>query len=345
MNSKRLYCSIPGISSIESVNITENHSSSSTIATITAESISIDIGDQITIDMGYTNNHAQVFQGYVKNITRKVPKDTYEIIAYDELIRASDYFIVSNSPENPYKRRGYYLEQLVTEILDMAGLTLTDYDPTFFILGVNSDVEVNLISVYDICKQFADIVTWTIWADHNGNIYFRNRKPFLMTGASGQPGDDTPDTPMNPGDPIPLERILDYVYRVDEKDLRNKVVVYGRTGIYAEASSSTSYDPRTDSQEQIVPITPEIFYKIILAAIPYIDTVSEAQDCADYNLYLYNKLTESASINVEGDPSLHARYVIAVKNDVPDVNGNWYVYSCDHSLSKSGYTTSLELRR
>ena len=345
MNKKNLYCSIPGITKIESVVITENHSSPSTIAMINAETLSVDIGDQITIDMGYVGDHSQVFQGYVKNIDRKTPKSMYEITAYDELIRASDYFIVSSNPNTPFKRRGFYLEQLVTDLLDLAGLTLTDFDATFFILGVNTDVEVNMISVYDICKQLADIVTWTIWADHNGNIYFRNRKPFLMTGASGQPGDDTPDVAVNVANPIPLEQIMDYVYRVDEKDLRNKVVVYGRNGIYAEASSATSYDPRTDTQEQIVPTTPEIFYKIILAAIPYIDTVAECQDCADYNLYLYNKLTESANITIEGNHSLHARYVIKIADSITNVGGTWYAYSCEHNLSRGGYTTTFDLRR
>lgn len=342
MNKKNLYCNIPGVTKIDSVTITENHSSSSTIATIIAESISVDIGDQITIDMGYVGNHAQIFTGYVKNIDRKTPKSMYELTLYDEMIRASDYFIVSSNPNTPFKRRGYSLEALVTDILALAGLTLTDYDPTFFILGVNTDVEVNLISVYDICKQFADIVTWTIWADHTGNIFFRNRKPFLMTGASGQPGDDAPDVAVNASSPIPLEQILDYVYRVDEKDLRNKVVVYGRNGIYAEDSSATSFDPRTSTQEQIVPVD---FYKIILAALPYVDTISECQDSASYNLYLYNKLTEQANLTMEGNPTFHARNVYAVAPSVPDIDGNWYAYSVEHALSKSGYTTTMELRR
>lgn len=337
---KRLYCSIPGISNIISVSLNESHSNASTIAIINAETVTADIGDLITIDMGYTTDHAEMFTGYIKNIDRTVPDNTYQITAYDMLVRASDFFIVSSTPDNPFKRRNILLEDLVDDLLALAGLTLFDFEPTFFTIGVSTDVEVNIIACYDICKQLADIVTWSFWADHTGNIYFKNRKPFLMRGDSMQPG-DVADVAMNLATPLTNATILDYTYRIDEKDLRNKVTVYGNKGITAEALSSTSYDPRTHSQETILPAD---FYKTILAAIPYIDTVSEAQDSADYNLYLYNKLTESASMQIEGRTDFHARTAITVSG-VTDVSGDWYVYSCEHSLSNSGFTTNLELKR
>lgn len=344
--AKILYWDIPGISDIESVTISEGHNSPTAIATITAGATSKDIGDEITIDLGYDTDHSLVFTGYVKTVDRNIPQDIYQIVAHDILIRAADFFIVSSTPESPFKRNNITSENLVHDLLDLAGLTLNvgddDYvTPTLFTMGINTDIEINLISCYDICKQLADIVTWNLWADHHTNLYYMNRKPYVMTGLSGQPG-DIADEAINEAAPLLNSDILDYTYKVSEKNLRNKVIVYGCTGITAEASSGDSYDPRTDSS---YPILPGGFYKSIVAGLPYIDTVGEAQDSANYNLYLYNRLTESVSISIEGNPDFHARSVIKIDDTVSDISGYWYIYSIEHNLSSGGYLMNMELSR
>lgn len=338
----KLYCSIPGISDIESVNINESHASPTTIATIQARDLTIDIGDEIAIDMGYTTDHEVVFTGYVKAIDKSVPNNTYQITAYDKLIRAQDFFIVSSTPESPLRWRNVAVETLVSDLLALAGLSLSGHDDTLFNLGITSDVEINLISSYDICKQLGDIVTWNLWADADGLIYFMNRKPYVMTGTSGQPGDDAADVAENNGNPILTTQILDYTYKVNERNLRNKVIVYGKTGITAQASNSESFDPRIPGMTQVLPVG---FYKSIVAGLPYVDTTAEAQDCADYNLELYNRLTEAMSITIEGDSNLHSHLVLDF--DIPGTpeTGLWYVYSCEHSWSSSGYTLNMELTR
>lgn len=342
----KLYASVTGCSEVESISINEGHNSPCAIATILAESHTLDIGDEITIDLGFDDNHSLVFTGYVKTIDRSVPKDTYQIVAYDLMVRATDYFIASSTPETPFKRNNIDLEDLVHDILDLAGLSLDVGNPVYvtptqFTIGINTDVEVNLISCYDICKQLSDIVTWSLWADHHSNLFFKNRKPYVMDGGSGQPG-DVADTPINSGDELLLSEILDYTYKVTEKNLRNKVIVYGNTGTNAEASSPNSYDPRSDTSYAILPAD---FYKIIVAGLTYIDDVSEAQDAADYNLDLYNRLTENASISILGNPLFHARDVIAIDASGTDIDGNWYIYSCEHNWSSGGYICNMELTR
>ena len=75
-----------------------------------------------------------------------------------------------------------------------------------------------------------------------------------------------------------------------------------------------------------------------------IDTQDMAQQAADYNLVLLNRLTETCSLTVLGDPALVARRVITLDVD-EGYDGNWYLYSVTHNLASSGYTCEMELRQ
>lgn len=327
-----LYASITGITQPLNINVSESHNGSTSTAVIECVSHSLNIGDSISVDLGYTTNHSVVFNGYVKEISRSVPNNTYTIMAHDVLIRAVDFFIASTNPDQPFSRNNIRAEDLVEDVLALAGLTNYTSDPTHFTLAINTVAEVNLVSAYDYCNSIADLLAWHLYADRNGLVHFIDRKPYVMGG----------DSSVFTLNDTSIYNILTFTHKLSERDLRNKVVVYGSTGVYASASQATSYNPITDSYQQILPTG---FYKTAVAASPLINETSLAQSAADYNLDLYNRLSSNISLSVIGDPSLEARTVVAVDESITGINDNYYVYLAEHTWGADGYIVNLDLRK
>lgn len=346
---KTLYASVTNIPNPLSISVSSSHNSSTASAQIIAPSKSVNIGDNITIDLGYVGDYNRVFKGYVKNIVRQVPEDLYTIIAKDDLVRAIDFFIVPTNPDSSYKWHNIKAEDLIHNILSLAGLTGTVNTPSggsyfTFATKAGNDVEVKLVGAYDFCKTIADLLAWQLWIDETGAIQFRNRKPYPMDGPpeSLQVGYEA-DTPIS-GVTLTDMTALNAVKTESDRDLRNRVVVHGATGIFAESKSATTYNPLTDSMENILPTTPTQFYKAMALVSPIIDNQSMANNSADYNLALYNRLGVSAQFQVEGDSRLLARKVVAVNEAMLGLTGNWYIYMAEHQWSREGYFTNLELR-
>jgi hypothetical protein len=343
----RLYADITNMSNIESVTVSTSHSASTATAQIVTGNKTVNIGDSVSIDIGYTDNHAKVMQGYVKNITRQIPNDLYTVIVKDDLIRATDYFIVPTNPDNSFKRSNISAESLVQQVIALAGLTNFTYDATSFTFATRSgnEVEVKLTTSYDFCKMIADLLTWHLWADNSGQVHFENRKPFVMSGATGQPGDTTdesaPGYAFNTATPLDNTTILNARYLESDRDLRNRVVVHGGPGIFAESSQATSWNPITETNEQILPTG---FYKSMALVSHFIDTQSMANNSASYNLNLYNKLTVGAQITAAGDPAYLARKIMEIDYSPLSLTGNWYIFQAEHSWSRNGYIMDLELR-
>lgn len=336
MTILHLYATVTGCSNLLSVTISDSHIANSATAVIQCKNTTLQIGDEVEIDLGYTTDHDVLFRGYVKGVEKKIPDGTYTITCNDILIRAIDYFIASSSPESPFTRSNITAEALVGDVLELAGITAYDYTSTMFTFGVNSPVEVNLVSALDFCKLIADIIAWHIYADRDGTVWFVNRKPYVMTGDSGQPGDV---------EDVPLKTVtgkLTLQKTSSERDLRNKIVVYGRNPISAETSAEESYNPDTDTYEQILP---DGFYKTAVVASEWIDTEQIAQDAADYNLDLFNRLTSQATASIVGDSDLSARVVVTFEDTITGMSGNWYIFSCEHQWSSQGYITNLGLRK
>jgi len=336
----KLYASISGVNNILSVDISTSHTASTATSQVICSSTSKNIGDSISIDLGYTDNHSIIFTGYVKSIDKETPKNITKLTCSDVFIRAIDYFVVSADPDDPFTRKNIGAAILIKQVLALAGLTSFTYtDPQFtFATTPNSEVVVSLVSAYDFCKMVADLLAWNLWAENGGMIYFRNRKPYVMDGNSGQVG-DIADTVLKT---IWTKDMLNFEYRESDRELRNRVVLHGAPGVYSESQSSTSYVPRTDSMEQILPSG---FYKSMALVTEIIDNQSMADNACDYNLALYNRVTTQASTTVIGDPDLLARRVIHVNEKNLGINSDWYIYTADHSWSQAGYTTSMELRR
>lgn len=331
---KKLYADVTGCSNIRSVNVATSHSSSVATAQIECLTTTLDVGDEITVDMGFTTNHDQIFTGFVKNVNRKVPTNVWTITASDVMIRAIDFFVVSTNPNDKFSRHNIKAEDLVRDVLALAHLTDFEYTPTQFTFAVTDGVnaEVHLVSAYDYCKMIADLLAWHLYADQAGTIHFINRKPYVMDGNSGQPG-DIADTVLKTIDSTSNFQILNFDIRKSDRDLRNRVVVHGSDGVFAEAKVSSPYLPDAD------------YYKTIALISPIIDNQGMAQSAADYNLDLYNRLTEQVSAQIEGDPEILARTVVTVDESITSTSGDWYVYLAEHNLGAEGYTTTLELRR
>jgi len=324
----KLYASVTNVTNPINITISESHANSTSTAMVECISTSLSVGDSISVDLGYETDHDTIFTGFVKQVDRKVPNNTYTVTANDVMTRAIDFFIASSNPDQPFSRSNIAAETLVQELMALAGLTDFQSDPTHFTLAVNSVAEVNLVSAYDYANSIADLLAWHLYADETGTVQFIDRKPYVV-------GSDSPYKTLT------TATFLTLTPRLTEKDLRNRVVVYGSTGVYAEAKRATSYNPVTQAFEQILPSN---YYKTAVAASPLITVTSLAQDAADYNLELYNRLLSSISATVIGDPSLRARKVVTVTDSITGINGDYYVYMAEHSWGNTGYTVNLDLR-
>ena len=306
-------------SGIHSINVNNSHSSQSAICQIEAESTSLDIGSSVTVQLGYDGAGTTVFTGYVKYIEIKEPSLLYNITCSDVMVRAMDFFIAASDPEAPFTRNNVKAEKLVEDILALAGLTNYSGDNTLFTFGINNSVEVNLTSSYDYARFIADILAYNIYADMGGQVHFTRRLPYIVDG-------DSPIGSIINTDCISMN------YSETDKDLRNRVVVYGADNIHAEASAESSH-------------LPVGFYKSVVVAAPTVfDNQSMAQQAADYNLELLNRLTQSVSIVMIGNPIYYPRAIATVTNVALGVSGDWYIYSVTHSASSAGFTTSMEVR-
>jgi hypothetical protein len=328
-----IYQSATNCSNVLASTVSLNHDSPISIATIECKDTSLTLGDEVTLDIGYVSNHAQVFIGYVKQIDRKVPSNTYSISAYSTLVRAQDFFIASTNPEEPLSYQNISAEGLVSSLLALPGLTSFTSDATSFVFGINGAFEINLVNCLDYAKQIADLLTWSLWSDENGTVHFENRKPYVMVDEYPENEQLGFEVDVPTGYVLQVPKYTDIQFTESERALRNRVVIYGGEGIYGEAKREVS-------------ILPDGFYKSAALAFPQlIDDIGLAENIAEYNLSLFCRTTQTIVATIVGDVSLKPRTVIGVNIPRLGLSGNWYVYSVDHNVGDSGYTTSLSLRR
>lgn len=311
---------VNGFSNILSINVSDNHGAATSTATITSESTSVTVGDIIDVYLGYQETGTvRVFMGYVKSIEEQLPEHKVTVTAQNVLVRALDYFIVSSNPNTPFTRQNISAEALVGDLLGLAGITSYQHGTSNFTLATQAPVEINLVGCYDYCKFIADIIAWHIYADNNGVVHFEERPPFPQTS----------DVPIAS---ISESGMLQVQYSISDVDLRNRVVVYGAGDIFSEAKAASPYLPAG-------------FYKSMAVSAPtVIDTQSMADDAAQWNLAQVNRLTKRMSISIPGDPNLEARKVVSVSSSISGASGNWYIYGIEHSFSRDGFITSVDLR-
>ena len=327
-----LYASIPGMSTISVVNVATQHQQSVATATIQCQSTSKDIGDEINIDLGYVANHGHIFKGFVKQIERVTPNNTYQITAHDVMSRAVDFFFVPDNPDAPFRRANITAEALIEDVLREAGLTSFDFDNTDFTFAVTAGVyaEVKLVSAYDYANGITDVIAWHMWADNTGTIKLANRKPYWMESGgpeASQPGyvADTALKTLTDADAVQAR------YYKHERDLRNRIVVHGTPGTTAIAKSSS-------------PHLPAGYYKSAALYWPILDSQSIADKAASYNLSLLNRLSVGLELTIVGDHELLAHDAVHATIDKLGIDNDYYIYYAEHNWSAKGYVTTLELR-
>ena len=331
-----LYASIPGMSTITAINVATQHQQSVATATIQCQTTTKDIGDEINIDLGYNSNHGHIFKGFVKQIERTTPDNTYQITCHDVMSRAVDYFFVPDNPEAPFRRANIKAEDLIEDVLREAGLTSFDFDDTFFTFAVTADVyaEVKLVSAYDYANGITGIIAWHMWADNTGTIKLKNRKPYWMEsgGQEAQQPGYVGDTALKTiSDGIGGSGVVQASFVEHERDLRNRIVVHGSPGITAIAQSSS-------------PHLPAGYYKSAALYWPILDDQGYAQDAANYNLSLLNRLSVGLNLTIVGDHELLAHEAVHATIDKLGIDDDYYIYYAEHNWSAKGYTTTLDLR-
>ena len=328
-----LYAVVTDSSNIIGANISTSHNGSNSTATVECTATSLDISAPISIDLGYDTNattHDVLFTGYVKNIELSVAPKIYTITASDVLIRAQEYFIVSNNPESPLEYNNASPEDIIHDLMELAGITSYSGGTSSYVWGVNGPIKISLVSAYDYSKFLADLIAWQLYTNQDGVVHFKDRRPYPMAG-------DTAVTPTL----TYANSTIAKVWKTD-KDLRNRVVVWGTSGIYASADDDDSYDPSTDSMRQILPAG---FYKTAVVSSEIIDSQAMAQDACDFNLDIYNRLSVGVSLSCIGNAKYKCRKTVNV--DMPDLSiddTEYYIYQSEHQWSQTGYQCSLELR-
>lgn len=324
MSIKNVQISCSGLNNILRLQTSMSHSNPVATATLECVSHNVNIGDKLMVYAGFGST-SKIFTGYVKEIIRNVPEDIYTIVLNDVLVRATDYFFAPSNPDVPFSRSNISGENLVRDILAEAGLTSYESDPTYFTFGINSPVEVKLISAYDFIHSITSLLAFTIYADQDEVVHFKRRLPYITTS----------DTTSHYTISTNSDYFYNISYGINEKALRNRVVVWGANGINAEASASSPY-------------LPSGFYKsVVYSSSMLVQTTSMAQDIADYNLNVLNRLTYSQTITIDGRPDIFPRKIASVTNSFLGITDElWYVYAVEHSIDlSSGFTSTIELRK
>ena len=315
-----LDCDVTATSGIISITFQDSHVAPTSTATITAISTSLDIGDSVEVELGYQGDTFLALTGFVKNVEYKEPEREYSITCSNVLARAIDFFIASDNPDAPFSRQNITAEDLIGDLLELAGITDYDPDSTSFTFAINNPVEVNLTPCYDYCHFLADIIAFTIFADTDGTVKLIDRRPYPVGG-------DTSNYTFT------VDDVIEATYEKSDLNIRNKVIVYGSAGISATESASSPYLPAG-------------FYRTVVVAAPgVIDSQGMAQQSAEYNLELLNRLTQKVNLSVLGRTGVVPRTIATVTLPDIGVTGDWYVFSVEHNWSKAGYITNLELRK
>lgn len=338
MTARHLYCNavIGGIPvDILNLEVTEGHKQTTARFSLETEDITgLNLNQAVSIDLGFADNHGQIFVGYVDEIAESAWPGIYSISGRDVLKRAIEHFIVTTDLEHPWGRENIDAAWLVRDLLKEAGITSYSAGASSFDFGTSHPAEFNLMSVWDAITQICNILAYNCWAE-NGTVYFA--RVFPVPTLPAPPGSKHFD--VGAGGDI---EVIDYQYNTD--NLRNKVIVFGRDGIYAARQSATT--PCAGDPSSNCTYLPAGFFKTAIVSSEMIDEQSMADSSAQYNLELYNKLTESLRVEAEGDYTVRCRDTVTVTEPFTGMSDDaWFVYAVTHRVDESGYRTILTLAR
>lgn len=330
MNVK-LTSAVHALGDITEISISESMaqmSASAEIISTFAHPFFTPIGTLVDIDIGYADEHSVCIKGgLVKHFVTRKPEFNHAYTVHDVLVKAMDNFIASDTPDTPYKATNIAAENLVGYLLTQSQITGYTVNFTGFTFGSVTPVPINLVGAGDYIENINRITGFTTWADPvTGVVNFTTRKPYIVSGDEFQIAHTFAGG--NDGDILGIE------YAKSDEKLRNRIVVYGRPGVAANASASSPYLPAG-------------YFKTIVVAHELIDQQVDAQASANLNLTMFNRLTETVKLRAKGIPSIHARSIVAVSDGYTGLSSGtlWVVFAAKHTISKAGYSMELTLVR
>jgi len=319
MTVRALVHTVPNVTGLLSVELTESYSATMKQATITCYDTSLSLGDSINFNIGFSGNSGKVFTGWVRKIIRSLPEPRTVIVCEDELSKATDYFMAADDPQAPFTRENIKTEDLIEDILNEASITNYGHDvPLEVIWATQGTVEFNLVSAISAAKQIADALAWHLYCDRNGKVWLKDRPPYWVSG----------DSISFTWNTISADDIIAISHSESTEELRNRVVVYGRDNRFASASQSSPY-------------LPDDFYKTAVLASPIFDRTDLCQLVADYNLTKFNRLTESLTLQIEGDWQVEPRKFATITDSFTNTTGDWFIFQVTHSFGSGGYLQSV----
>ena len=315
---------IPSVTGLIRCTVNESYNNQVGQSIIEARSTTLGLGDSITFNLGYSTGTTKVFTGYVREIEKDLARGTVLITCEDEMTKAVDFFIAADDPNEPFERFSISTQALIGDLLLLA--QITDYSAVvpLSVTWATTDVpvEFNLVTVANAVNQIAEPLAWTVYAKRDGSVFLEDRKPYDM-------GSDSASFTWT----LATGNILTATIQESTENLRNRVVVYGTKDVKASAQA-------------VSPYLPAGFFKSGVLASPLFTTQGFAQDVADLNLPFLNRLTESAAITIEGDPTVKPRIFADVTIASIGMSGLWFIYQVEHVFdSSSGYTQNLTLTR
>jgi hypothetical protein len=322
---KALIQSVPNVTGVISVTVTEAFNSAMAQTVIECYDTSLSLGDSIGFNMGFSGDSGKIFQGYVRQIETGLVDAKNRIVCEDELAKASDYFMASSDPAAPFTRDNIDTGVLIGDILNEAQITSFSDDTALSVTwGTQGTITFNLTTAWQAAKTIIDALAWHLYADRTGTVHLTEDKPY----------DASPSIDFTWN--LTTDNIMNIVYAKTTERLRNKIVVYGRDGVSASASAASAFLPAG-------------FFKTAVLASQLFDTDSLAQTVADTNLELLNRLTETLTMTVEGNYQIEPRKwatITVVDADISmNVTGDWFIYQVEHRMDQAGYLCNVTLTR
>jgi hypothetical protein len=315
-----LTATITGASNIISGTIRETVGFTGANGSFVCADHTLALGDEISITLGNEQNGSGVVlaNATVKNITDAVPEFTYEIEFSDLMAQVGEAYIAPVDPDDPFEADNIEASALVQSLLTTyAGVSSFDLDPTIFTFGVPKPTPIKLVSCLDAIENIAKITSRMIYTS-GSTFFFKDRRPYIVGGDVAA---------------YAIPALLKGSWNRSTKNLRNRVVVYGTTGVRAEASA-------------VSPYVPAGLYRTAVIGHELIADNTQAQATADTNLEWMNRLTEVVSVTVNGLYTARARDIVSL------TNARWgftdtlfFTTNIEHSWGPGGYNTVFTLVR
>jgi hypothetical protein len=330
------------------------------------------LNDIVQVTLGTDSLSGLAFTGLVKTIQKDYPPGKVTLTCEDMSVRLKEFFVIPYPTRIEYTNQtnGYTAESIVSQFLEHAmlgngalGVASKPYTNfswhtsgfSFATLGNTTSpgfVAENK-SAYDVIKEIADLLSFSIWADYKGGIHFKRRPHYPEHSLQRfPPNNGNIQDPAGPSLSFlefskAKQNIISVKYSSSTENVRNQIMVAGANQLkyniyqspplmpgssrYALPHSGQPFTSLVDNSAQSYD---RDFYQgtefgtaflisdenqtQLNSAAPDINHHNNLVKTATYNLLTVNRLHETAVVQVPGDYRIHA----LLSNDGGGGNGN-----------------------